>query len=82
MSCRCGSDPQLLWLWHKLAAVVLIQPLAWEPSCAKGVALKRQKDKKRKKRKLFQDALWGKTNIKFSGKSYSSVKFGTRLIHC
>ena len=50
MSCgvghRCGSDPMLLWLWHRLAAVVLIQPLVWELSYAMGVvALKRQKKK-------------------------------------
>ena len=37
----CGSDLGLLWLWHMLAAVALI--LAWEPPCAVGVALKRQK---------------------------------------
>ena len=23
-------DPELLWLWHRSAAVALIQPLAWE----------------------------------------------------
>ena len=34
MSCdvgqRCGSDPMLLWLWHRLAATAPIGPLAWE----------------------------------------------------
>ena len=40
---RCGSDLALLWLWHRLEATALIQPLAWEPPCAVGVALKRQK---------------------------------------
>ena len=30
-------------LWCKLAAVASIRPLAWEPSCAVGAALKRQK---------------------------------------
>ena len=25
---RHGSDPALLWLWHRLAAAALIQPLA------------------------------------------------------
>ena len=38
-------DMVLLWLWHRLAAVALIRPLAWEPPYAEGVALKRQKDK-------------------------------------
>ena len=49
MSCgighRRGSDPTLLWLWHRLAAVALIRPLAWEPLYAVGVALKRKKKK-------------------------------------
>ena len=53
MSCgighRYGSAPVLLWLWHRLAAVAPIGPLAWEPPYAAGVALKRQKDKKKKK---------------------------------
>ena len=35
---RCSSDPALLWLWHRLAAVAPITPLAWEPPCAAGVA--------------------------------------------
>ena len=34
---------QIWWLWHKLAAVAPIGPLAWEPPCAVGAALKRQK---------------------------------------
>ena len=41
--CRCGLDPELLWLWCRLAATALIQPLAWEPPYASGSALKRQK---------------------------------------
>ena len=56
MSCGVGHrrslDPSLLWLlwlWCKpLAAVALIRPLAWEPPYAAGVALKRQKTKKKK----------------------------------
>ena len=34
-------------LWCRLAATVLIGPLAWEPPYAAGAALKRQKDKKK-----------------------------------
>ena len=30
---RGGSDPTLVWLWHKPAAAALIRPLAWELSC-------------------------------------------------
>ena len=44
MSCgighRCGSDPTLLWLWHRPAVTARIQPLAWEPPCAPSAALK------------------------------------------
>ena len=46
MGCRRGSDPVLLWLWHRLVATALILPLAWESSYAVGAALKRQKKKK------------------------------------
>ena len=57
MSCgvghRRGSNPEVLWLWHRLAATAPIRPLAWEPPYASGAALKkakRQKGKKKKKR--------------------------------
>ena len=46
---RRGSDPALLWLWSRLAAIVPIGPLEWEPLYAAGATLKRQKDKKKKK---------------------------------
>ena len=55
MSCdvgrRRGLDPVLLWLWHRPVVTALIQPVAWEPPYAAGVAKKRQKDKKKKKKK-------------------------------
>ena len=41
---RCGSD--LVLLWHRPAAAAPTGPLAWEPACATGVALKRPKKKK------------------------------------
>ena len=37
---RHGSDPALLWLWCKPAAVAPIRPLAWKHPYAVGVALK------------------------------------------
>ena len=53
MSCgvgqRRGSDPELLWLWCKQAAVTLIRPLAWEPPYATGVALGKAKKTKTNK---------------------------------
>ena len=39
---RCSSDPALLWLWHRLAAIAPNRPLAWEPPYAVCAALKRQ----------------------------------------
>ena len=47
VDCRWGSDPKLLWLWWRPAAVVPIPPLAWELPYAMGVALKRKKKKKK-----------------------------------
>ena len=52
MSCgvgrRRGSDLALLWLWYRPAAAAPIRPLAWEPPCTLGAALKGQwtEDKK------------------------------------
>ena len=48
VGCRRGSDPALLWLWCRAPAITLIEPLAWEPQYAMGVALKRQKKEKKK----------------------------------
>ena len=49
MNCGVGHghslDPELLWLWCRLAATVPIGPLAWEPPYAMGAALKRQTTK-------------------------------------
>ena len=56
VGCRRGLDPALLWLWRRLVATALIQPLAWESPYAAGAAQeiatttdKRQKKKKKKK---------------------------------
>ena len=49
---RGGSDPALLWLWHRPAAIALIRPLAWElPQ-----ALKRQDKKKERKKEMTPNA--------------------------
>ena len=47
MSCGVGhcSDPALLGLWHRLAAIALIRLLAWEPPYGADVAVKRKKEK-------------------------------------
>ena len=43
---RHSSNPLLLWLWRRLVATVLIEPLAWEPPFAAGAALKEKKSNK------------------------------------
>jgi len=40
---RHGPDPASLWLWHRLEAIALIRPLAWEPTYAAGAALEKAK---------------------------------------
>ena len=49
MSCgvgrRRGSDPTLLWLWHRPVATAPIRLLAWEPPYAVGAALEKTKTK-------------------------------------
>ena len=42
VGCRHGSEPTLLWLWCRTAAVDPIRPLAWELPYALGAALKKQ----------------------------------------
>ena len=52
MSCgaghRCSSDPTLLWLWHRPAAVAPTGPLVWEPTCATSTAPKSKKKEKKR----------------------------------
>jgi len=49
MSCggghRCGSDPALLWLWHRPVATAPILLLVRETRHATGAALKDKKTK-------------------------------------
>ena len=44
---RQSLDLTLLWLWHRPVATAQIQPLAWEPPYAVGVALKKKKRPKK-----------------------------------
>ena len=55
LDCRCGSDPTLLWLWRRLAAVALIQPLAWELPYAADTAVKRKEKKKKRPQSFFTE---------------------------
>ena len=52
MGCRRGLDPALLWLWCRVVATALIQPLSWELPYAVGVALK-TKNKKQKSEDVY-----------------------------
>ena len=45
---RRSSDLALLQLWCRLEAVALIRPVAWEPTYATGLVLKRKKKEKKK----------------------------------
>ena len=45
VGCRHAPGPALQWLWYRLAAAALIQPLAWGLPYAAGAALKRKKRK-------------------------------------
>ena len=54
---RFGSDPVLLWLWHRPAATDPIRPLPWEPPYAAGAdqeMAKRRKTKQNKNKKILQ----------------------------
>ena len=80
MSCgvgrRCGSDPVLLWLWQRPAAVAPIKPLAWEPPYAVAAALekaKRPPQKKKKKARLV--------SMKMQVRSLASLS-GLRILRC
>ena len=42
VGCRCGLDPELLWLWPGPVATAPIQPLAWEHPYPMGAALQDQ----------------------------------------
>ena len=64
---RRGSDPALLWLWHRLVATALIGLLAWEPPYAAGVAQEMAKSppqkKKKKKRHNCQNKQQNKNTV-------------------
>ena len=68
MSCgvghRCTLDPVLLWLWCRLAALALIQLLAWELPCDVGVALKSKKKKKKSVTNVWSNCSLKSTNLK------------------
>ena len=52
MGCRCASDLASLQMWHRLAAVAPLRPLAWEPPHAVGAALKKANKTKQNKKTI------------------------------
>ena len=58
IGCRHGSEPALLWLWHRPAATAPIIPLAWEPPYATGAAQEMTKKKKKRERGVPVMAQW------------------------
>ena len=66
---RCSLVLALLWLWHRTAAVALIQPLAWEPSCVAGAALKskqQQQQQQQNKPQIIHGWVTGKGKVRES----------------
>ena len=78
VDCRCGSDPVLLWVWHRLAAAAPIRPLAWELPCAAGAALKSKTAKN--KNRLKNKSKEGKQRKKGGRKKYIHLESSTDKI--
>ena len=59
MSCgvghRGGSDLVLLWPWCMLVAMAPIGPLAWEPPCAVGAGIKKERKEKERQISIGED---------------------------
>ena len=66
MGCNRGWDLAWLWLWCRLAATALFQPLDWEPPYAVGVALKK------KKKRIHREESYVKM-CEDGGRSWSNV---------
>ena len=72
---RCGLDLALLWLWHRPAAIVLIQPLACERPYAAGAAPPKQKSKTEKQtNKKLQD-------LRYTHLGIEESDFGILILH-
>ena len=59
VGCRHGLDPELLWLWNRLAAIAPIRPLAWETPYAASAAqeIAKKAKNKTKQNKLNQEEI-------------------------
>ena len=67
VGCRCASDPALLWLWCRPAAIAVIRPLAWEPPhAAAGAAQEMAKRQKKKRANICILTVLLNSDVKFS----------------
>ena len=73
-------DLVLLWLWCRLAAAAPIQPLAWEPPYAVGVAIKSKKKKKKKHKKQTRKTTTKKTHCQTWSYCQSSCFYFAKYI--
>ena len=64
---RFSSDPELLWLWCRLAATARIQAQAWKPPYAADAALEKTKNKKikNKNKTIVIGGQWGVVYLTF-----------------
>ena len=79
MGCIHGSIPASLWLWYRLAAVAMIQPLAWELPYAVGATLKKKKKKERKETVTCERPLGAPFQMDPSPKSLFYFLYGFSL---
>ncbi len=73
---RCSSDPVLLWLWRRLAATVLIRPLAWDHPYAMGAA---QEMAKKTKKKIKKERV--QVKMRRGSSCHGSVETNSTSIH-
>ena len=64
VGCRCGSDPELLWLWCRPAATGPIRPLAWKPPHAAGAVLEKTNNNNNNNKVPSKSEIWQKANIR------------------
>ena len=78
MSCgvghRRGLDPEVLWLWPRMAATAPIGSLSWEPPCATGTVFKL--------RARPHTHTHTHTHTKLFSRSMSSILLTLIIIHC
>ena len=67
IGCRHGSDPLLLWLIYRPAAIALILPLAWEIPYPVSAVLKTTTTNKQKPDLLRQYIPWRKVGVTWPG---------------